>query len=399
MLPRSLFSVLTAAAPCALVMALAVGAALAPFATPAQAGFWDRFEASTPTADQPPAKTQTSTPAQPPAKTRTAAQAQSQTQAQTQTQAQARAQAQAPAHAQAPARAQVPEHAQTPALPSWLAAHVGVGDGQIAAVVLARARALYYEKRRAGKIRNACYFAFDATRPDGLGSQGRFYIICEGARSFRVISSGHGYGLDVPGVADFRNGSECAKNFSNADGSGLTMGGDYVTAEEKTSFKGYYKKDGKYVPLLRTFLQYDGEGETADARLRQIGGHPSVVVRQQCRIKAPGNPHADKDGYVPVGDFIDYTGKRSNGCTNWSWADANAIDKMVQNNPTSLYIYPESADIVAVDRGVPGTYWNANCLRAIGKPQFWPGETLGPAIAQYRRENPLPPPKPLPICK
>jgi hypothetical protein len=274
-----------------------------------------------------------------------------------------------------------------------------VNDGQIAPVVLGRARALYYEKRRAGQIRNACYFAMDATRPNGVGQQGRFYIICEQAQTFRVISSGHGYGLSVPGVADFRNGSECAKNFSNAQNSGLTMGGDYVTAEERTSFKGYYKQDGKYLPLMRTFIQYDGEGETANARARMIGGHPSVVIRQQCRIKAPGNPHADRQGYVPVGDFINYTGGRSNGCTNWSWADANEIDQMVQNNPTSLYIYPESGDIVAVDRGVPGIYWNATCLQAIGKPNFWPKETLGPALAQYGADHPLPPPQPLPICK
>ncbi|WP_069095860.1 hypothetical protein [Methyloligella halotolerans] len=292
--------------------------------------------------------------------------------------------------------------AQTAALPAWLQAHVGTADGQIAPVVLQRARALYYQKLQAGKIRNACYFAMDATRPNGVGQQGRFYIICEGSQVFRVMSSGHGNGINLQTVADFANGPECSEHFSNAEGSYLTMGGPYVTAELKTSLKGYYRADGKTQPLVRTFIQFEGEGETANARERQIGGHPSVVIRAQCRMKLPDPQYAqfaDEQGYVPFGEFINYTGKRSNGCTNWSWADANEITRLVQNNPTSLYIYPESQDIVAVGRGVRGAYWNATCLRAIGRPKFWPRASLEPAIAQYKKKYPAPPPKPLPICR
>ena len=131
-----------------------------------------------------------------------------------------------------------------PDIPAWLAAHVGEGEGQIAPPVLQRARALYLRKVGEGVVRNPCYFAMDATLPNDLsdGEPGRrFYIVCEAARSFRAISAGHGGGRDLSGVAQFANGSACAKNFGNGMDSDLTAGGAYVTAETKTSFKGYYR--------------------------------------------------------------------------------------------------------------------------------------------------------------
>src|SRR5262245_20519747 len=77
-------------------------------------------------------------------------------------------------------------------VPPWLQAHVGVGEGQIAPVILQRARALYLEKVSEGAVKNPCYFAMDATRPGGFGR--RFYIICEAERSFRAVPVGHGNG-------------------------------------------------------------------------------------------------------------------------------------------------------------------------------------------------------------
>ena len=50
-------------------------------------------------------------------------------------------------------------------VPAWLRAHVGEGEGQIAQVVLQRARALYLQKVSEGAVKNPCYFAMDATRP------------------------------------------------------------------------------------------------------------------------------------------------------------------------------------------------------------------------------------------
>jgi hypothetical protein len=295
------------------------------------------------------------------------------------------------------------------AVPAWLRAHVGKSEGQIAQVVLQRARALYLEKVSNGAVENPCYFAMDATRPHFFGSLGRrFYVICEADRSFRAISAGHGGGRDLKGIVDFANGRRCAKNFSNAMDSKLMTGGAYVTGETITSFKGYYRNSaGKYAVLRRSFVQFDGEGDTANARPREIGGHPAVLLRRLCRRKDPDSRYANNEGYVPFGKLVNYTGGRSNGCTSWSPSDAGEIIPMLKDKPTTLYIYPESHDINAVARALAagrspsraGLYWNVSCLKQIGSPKFWPKDTLEPILIQYKKDHPAPPPHPLPICK
>jgi hypothetical protein len=295
-------------------------------------------------------------------------------------------------------------------IPAWLRPSIGEREGQIAPVVLQRARALYFQKVRAGVVRNPCYFAMDATRPHELsdGKLGlRFYVICESARSFRAISAGHGGGRDLKGIADFANGKRCAKNFGNAMDSRLTAGGAYVTAETITSFKGYYRAAAKQdAVLVRSFVQFDGEGEAANARQREIGGHPAELLRNVCLRKDPHSSYADRDGYVPFGQLEDYTGGRSNGCTSWSPSDAGQIIAMVKHDPTTLYIYPEAADINAVAQAAKagrslsggGAYWNASCLREIGAPKFWSKETLEPVLVHYSKDHPAPPQRPPPIC-
>ncbi|AZO28909.1 MULTISPECIES: hypothetical protein [Mesorhizobium] len=295
--------------------------------------------------------------------------------------------------------------------PAWLQAHVGEGDGQISQVVLERARALYLKKVSEGSVRNPCYFAMDATRPGDLGNGvlgRRYYIICEAEQSFRAVSAGHGGGRNLKGVADFSNGRRCAKNFGNAMDSELTAGGAYITADTKTSFKGYYRTAAKQdAVFVRSFVQFDGEGETANARQRVIGGHPAALLRGMCLLKKPRSSYADRDGYVPFGKLVNYAGGRSNGCTSWSPADAELIIPMIKDNPTTLYIYPESRDIAAIARKAAlrqslssaGLYWNASCLKEIGAPKFWPKKTLEPIIAQYKKDHPLPPAQPVPICK
>jgi hypothetical protein len=296
-------------------------------------------------------------------------------------------------------------------IPAWLRPNVGEREGQIAPLVLQRARALYFDKVGAGAVRNPCYFAMDATRPHRLddGKVGaRFYIICEAARSFRSISASHGGGRDLKGIADFTNGKRCAKNFGNAMDSFLTAGGRYVTAETRTSFKGYYAASArKDAALIRSFVQFDGEGETANARQREIGGHPAELLRNICLRKDPKSRFADSDGYVPFGQMENYTDGRSDGCTSWSPSDAGEIMSMVKDDPTTLYIYPAAPDIDAVAQAAKagrslseaGLYWNASCLREIITPKFWPKETLEPVLAQYGKAHPAPPQRPPPLCK
>ncbi|MCA6112907.1 murein L,D-transpeptidase catalytic domain family protein [Bradyrhizobium cenepequi] len=300
---------------------------------------------------------------------------------------------------------------QSSDVPAWLRAHVGEGNGQIAQVVLQKARALYLKNVGKGAVKNPCYFAMDATRPNDSSEGklgGRFSVICESDRSFRAISAGHGGGRDLKGIADFANGRRCAKNFSNALDSELTAGGAYVTGETKTSFKGYYRVSAKQEAILvRSFVQFEGEGETANARQREIGGHPAELLRNVCLRKGPRSPYANHDGYVPFGTRVDYAGGRSNGCTSWSPSDAGQIMAMVKDNPTTLYIYPDAADVAAVARAVTagrtlsgaGLYWNASCLKEIRAPKFWPKETLEPILAQYKKDRPAPPQRPIPICK
>lgn len=300
--------------------------------------------------------------------------------------------------------------AEPKAIPDWLMSHVGEGDGQITPVVLKRARALYQSKVSQGAVRNPCYFAMDATRPTELGKDQlghRFYTICEANKTFAAVSAGYGSGRKLDGVVDFSNGRQCARNFGNARDALLTTGGGYVTAETRTSFKGYYRSgSGQTLPFIRSFVQFDGEGQTANARVRAIGGHPAQVLKGMCRRKG-SSPYADDEGYVPMGKLVDYAGGRSNGCTSWSAADAMTIIPIMQDNPTTLYIYPEARDVeavaVAVKAGQPlaakGLYWNSACLKAIGAPRFWQAKTLEPLIARYNADHPPPPPQPLPLCK
>jgi hypothetical protein len=295
-------------------------------------------------------------------------------------------------------------------IPGWLRGHIGEGEGQIAQVVLQRARALYLRKVNEGVVKNPCYFAMDATRPNDLsdGRLGeRFYVICEAERSFRAIPAGHGSGRHLRGVADFVNGRECAKNFGNAMDSYLTAGGAYVTRETKTSFKGYYRVSTKQdAVLIRSFVQFDGEGETSNARQRAIGGHAAVSLKGVCLRKDPRSPYVNQNGYVPFGNLVDYSGGRSDGCTSWSPSDARQIIPLLKDDPTTVYIYPESHDIEAVAQTISvrqspsreGLYWNAFCLKQIHSPKFWPKEILEPILARYRKD-PEPPARSPPICR
>jgi hypothetical protein len=154
-------------------------------------------------------------------------------------------------------------------------------------------------------------------------------------------------------------------------------------------------------------VQFEGEGDTANARQREIGGHPAELLRNICLRKDPHSSYADRDGYVPFGQLEDYAGGRSNGCTSWSHQDSKQIFAVIKDNPTTLYIYPEAADIDAVAKAVgtgrslasAGLYWNASCLKDIGAPKFWSKDRLEPLLAHDNKDGPAPPPHVPPICK
>jgi hypothetical protein len=102
-----------------------------------------------------------------------------------------------------------------------------------------------------------------------------------------------------------------------------------------------------------------------------------------------------------------YDGGRSNGCTTWSPTEAERIIAIVNDNPTTLYIYPAAADVEAVARAISagrrpssaGLYWNDSCLTEIGTPKFWSAKSLGPVIVEYKKAHPPGPEQPIPVCK
>ncbi len=110
----------------------------------------------------------------------------------------------------------------------------------------------------------------------------------------------------------------------------------------------------------------------------------------------------------PYGKSLWIIVRRScDGCTSWSPSDVPQILSMVGDDPTTLYIYPDAADVTAVAQAVAsgrspqsaGLYWNTSCLKEIGAPKNWSKESLEPAIARYKRDHPAGPPRPAPICK
>ena len=132
----------------------------------------------------------------------------------------------------------------------------------------------------------------------------RFYVICEADRSFRAISSGHGGGRNLKGIANFANGKRCAQELRQRHGlqaddrrSLCDERGDHV-------FQGILPRLRRKAtrPLSRSFVQFDGEGETANARPREIGGHAAVLLRGVVSSKEAGQPVCGRKGLRSVRD-------------------------------------------------------------------------------------------------
>ena len=119
----------------------------------------------------------------------------------------------------------------------------------------------------------------------------------------------------------------------------LTTGGAYVTSRDDHVFQRLLSRlGGKIRGFARSFVQFDGEGDTANARPRAIGGHPAVLLRGVCLRKDPDSPYANQDGYVPFGKLVNYSGGRSNGCTSWSPSDAGQIIPMMKEADDALHL-------------------------------------------------------------
>ena len=296
------------------------------------------------------------------------------------------------------------------ATPEWLKPDIGLDKNQIAPVVLERARIHYQNAKAEGRAKNPCYMAMDATRPHDTGDDlpnARFYIICEEQKIFLPVSAGHGGGIQYDDH-NFKNGRKCSQFFSNAVSSNLSMGGRYVTDEMYDSKKGFRVDPvtKEETPFSRVFIRWAGEGETSTSLERDIGGHAAEFISPDCYKYQPDSPYADPEGYVMYGEQVSYADGRSNGCTSWTQETTDFVATLVSGKPTSLYIYPESADIQAVrdqlakkDSSAPMPYWNEECLKEIGQPQFLSKEEYGEtfkalddkktaASAQKKKDNP-----------
>jgi hypothetical protein len=66
-------------------------------------------------------------------------------------------------------------------------------------------------------------------------------------------------------------------------------------ADTRTVRKDLRQRDGLHADhLTRSFVQFDGGGETANARQREIGGHAAVLLRGLCLRKKPDSPYAPR---------------------------------------------------------------------------------------------------------
>jgi hypothetical protein len=162
---------------------------------------------------------------------------------------------------------------------------------------LQRARALYLKKVSEGAVNNPATSPWTPRAPVGwdVGFTSSAKPIGRFARSRPAMAAAS----NLEGIANFANGIRCAKNFSDAMDSKLTTGGRYVTAEIRTSFKGYYRasKESSCPCTLFCAVRRRGRrGERQAARHRWSSGCDRVGGLS---MKALGHPYADDEGYVP----------------------------------------------------------------------------------------------------
>lgn len=177
----------------------------------------------------------------------------------------------------------------------------------------------------------------------------------------------------------------------------MTMGGGYLTGTVNNPHRGVMvdAKGQSLGDYYRKFIPYEGQDEeNKNSMERDIGGHASNQMNQTCFRHMPGDPRATNE-HVLHGMVVDFTNGRSNGCNNWSASTAEFIARMVQNEPTSLYMYPQRADIEKLQKALlekkspaqDGVHWNGECLKEIGYPVFVEGSRTLTSDEQFQEER------------
>ena len=205
----------------------------------------------------------------------------------------------------------------------------------------------------------------------------------------------------------FRKRQTVRKEFGNAMDSRLTAGGAYMTGEVKHVFQRLLPRleQGRGVdPLVRAVCRRRRHRKRQTARHRRASGRFVAGSMSPEKSAQPvREPRWVRSIWKPRG----LRRRPQQRLHQLVAIGRQQIIPMLKDDPTTLYIYPDAADIDAVAQAVKagrslpraGLYWNASCLREIGSPKFWPKETLEPILVQYKKDHPAPPPQPTPICK
>ncbi len=167
-------------------------------------------------------------------------------------------------------------------------AHVGDGDGQIAQVVLQRARALYLQKLSEGAVEESLLLRHGRDAPRRVWPPVLHHL-----RGRPVVSRGAIGSRQRPQFErhrEFRQRNALRQEFQQCDGfeaddrRRLCDGGDDNLLQRLLPELG-----GKIRHAFsRSFVQFDGEGDTANARPRAIGGHPAVLLRANVPAQRSG---------------------------------------------------------------------------------------------------------------
>jgi len=142
-------------------------------------------------------------------------------------------------------------------VPAWLRSHIGEGEGQIAQVVLQRARALYLKRWPQASSKIHAILPWTRRAPRGQIGESGFTRSAKLSGRF-VRPHGSWQRPQHQGRRDFANGKECAREFRQCAGSYLTTAAP-IDARRKPRSKLLSQLRETDAVLMRSFVQFDGE--------------------------------------------------------------------------------------------------------------------------------------------